>query len=176
MVIEIRKEQKEDYDQILIVNERAFGQPEEGRIVNKIRRSCREIVSLVAVLDDKIVGHIFFSPAIIKIPTGNITGVIKGMGLAPMAVLPEFQNKGIGSILVTEGLKRIKDAKYPFVIVLGHEKYYPRFGFQRALEFGLRSQWDGFPDEAFMAMILDESVMKDVSGIVNYRDEFNEAM
>jgi len=139
-VIEIRKEQKEDYGQISIVNDRAFGQPEEGRIVNKIRRSCREIVSLVAALDDKddkIVGHIFFSPAIIKIPTGIITGDIKGMGLAPMAVLPEFQNKGIGSMLVTEGLKRIKDSKYPFVIVLGHEKYYPRFGFQRALEFGL---------------------------------------
>jgi len=175
-VIEIRKEQKEDYGQIRIVNNRAFGQPEEGRIVNKIRRSCREIVSLVAALDDKIVGHIFFSPAIIKIPNGNITGVIKGMGLAQMAVSPEFQNRGIGSMLVTEGLNKIKDTKYPFVIVLGYEKYYPRFGFQRALEFGLKSQWDGVPDDAFMAMILDESVMKDVSGIIKYRDEFNEAM
>ena len=175
-MIEIRKEKKEDYGQIRMVNNRAFGQHGEGRIVNKIRRSCREIVSLVAALDDKIVGHIFFSPAIIKIPTGIITGVIKGMGLAPMAVLPEFQNKGIGSMLVTEGLEKIKYAKYPFVIVLGHKKYYPRFGFQRGLEFGLRSQWHWVPDEAFMAMILDESVMKDISGIVKYRDEFNEAM
>ena len=63
-MIEIRKELKEDYGQIRMVNDRAFGQPEEGRIVNKIRRSCREIVSLVAALDDKIVGHVFFSPAI----------------------------------------------------------------------------------------------------------------
>ncbi|GAH01509.1 unnamed protein product, partial [marine sediment metagenome] len=64
----------------------------------------------------------------------------------------------------------------PFVIVLGHEKYYPRFGFQRASKYGLRSQWEGVPDNAFMAMILDESMMKGVSGVAKYRDEFGEAM
>ena len=66
--------------------------------------------------------------------------------------------------------------KYPFVIVLVHEKYYPRFGFQRASEFGLRSQWEGVPDEAFMAIIFDELVMRNVFGIAKYREEFNEAM
>ena len=79
-------------------------------------------------------------------------------------------------MLVTEGLKKIKDSKYPFIIVLGHEKYYPRFGFKRALEFRLRPQWEGIPADAFMSMIFDESVMKDISGIVKYRGEFNEAM
>ena len=90
-----------------------------------------------------------------------------------MAVFPELQSKGIGSKLVKEGLRVIKNTTCPFVIVLGHEKYYPRFGFQWASKYGLKSQWEGIPDEAFMVMILNDSVMKGVSGIVRYRDEFD---
>ena len=171
-MVAIRFEQPKDIDEIRLLNYKAFGQPEEGRIVDKLRKSCNGILSLVAISNNKIVGHIMFSPVTIE----TKEGVIEGMGLAPMAVLPELQNQGIGSKLVKEGLRIIRNTSCPFVIVLGHENYYPRFGFQRALEFGLRSQWDGVPDDAFMAMILDESVMKGVSGIVKYRDEFNDAM
>ena len=171
-MIEIREEKQKDYDEVRIVNDQTFGQPDEGRIVDKIRESCKEIVSLVAVSDNKIIGHIFFSPVTIETPTG----FIKGMSLAPMAVLPEFQNQGVGSMLVNEGLRIIKNISCPFVIVLGHEKYYPRFGFERASKYRLKCQWEGVPDDAFMAMIIDESVMKGVSGIVKYRDEFDEAM
>ena len=113
-----------------------------------------------------------FSP--VEIETQK--GVIEGMGLAPMAVLPEMQNCGIGSKLVKEGLRIIKNTICPFVIVLGHEKYYPRFGFQRASKYGLTSQWEGVPDDAFMAMILNDSIMEEVSGIVRYRDELDEAI
>ena len=98
------------------------------------------------------------------------------MGLAPMAVLPEFQKQSIGSMLVNEGLRRIKETDCPYIIVLGHEHYYPRFGFERASKYGLKPQWEGVPDEAFMVMILDKSVMADVSGVASYRDEFDEAM
>jgi putative acetyltransferase len=93
----------------------------------------------------------------------------------PLAVLPELQNQGIGFILVKEGLRIISNTVCPFVIMLGHEKYYPRFGFQRASKYGFKCQWEGVPDEAFMAMILNDSVVKGVSGIVRYRDEFDEA-
>ena len=93
-----------------------------------------------------------------------------------MAVSPELQNQGIGSILVKEGLRIVRNTSCPFVIVLGHEKYYPRFGFQRASKYGLKCQWEGIPDEAFMAMILNDSGMKGVSGIVRYRNELDEAM
>lgn len=171
-MIEIREEKKEDYDAVRIVNDRAFGQPEEGRIINILRKVCQETLSLVAVSDEKIVGHILFSPVTID---HEDTQVI-GMGLAPMAVLPEFQKQGIGSLLVKEGLGRIKETDCPFIIVLGHEHYYPRFGFERASIHGLKAQWDGVPDEAFLVIILNKSVMADVSGIATYRHEFDEAM
>lgn len=168
-MVEIRLEQPKDIDEIRLLNYKAFGQHEEGRIVDKVRKSCIGILSLVAISNNKIVGHIMFSPVTIE----THEGVIEGMGLAPMAVLPELQNKGIGSKLVKEGLRIIRNTTCPFVIVLGHEKYYPRFGFQRASKYGLKSQWEGIPDEAFMAMIINDSVMEGVSGIVRYRDEFD---
>lgn len=171
-MIEIREEKRDDYAAVQRVNERAFGAPEEGRIVNKLREECQGIISLVAVSDEKIVGHIFFSPVTIDHEDIQVVG----MGLAPMAVQPEFQNQGIGSMLVKEGLRRIRETDCPFIIVLGHPGYYPRFGFERASQYGLKSQWEGVPDEAFMVMILDRSVMAGVTGIASYRSEFDEAM
>jgi putative acetyltransferase len=171
-MIVIREEKKQDFDAVQIVNDRAFGTPEEGRIVNKLRELCLETLSLVAVSDEKIVGHIFFSPVTID----HENTPIVGMGLAPMAVLPEYQNQGIGSLLVKDGLRRIKETECPFVIVLGHINYYPRFGFERASQYGLKCQWDDVPDEAFMVMVLNKPVMGGVSGIAKYRSEFDEAM
>ena len=171
-MILIRKEEQKDHEDVQKINDLAFGQPVEGEIVEKIRSSCDEIISLVAEEDNNVVGHIFFSP--VKIKTDN--GEVKGMGLAPMAVHPDFQNKGIGSLLVEEGLKIVKELSYPFVIVLGHENYYPRFGFEPASKFGIKCQWDGIPDNVFMVIIYDEAIMKDVTGTAKYRDEFNEAM
>jgi len=93
-----------------------------------------------------------------------------------MSVLPEFQNKGIGSMLVKEGLRIIRNMSYPFVIVLGHEMFYQRFGFQCASSYGLKCQWENVPDDAFMVMIIDKLVMEGISGVAKYRDEFDEAM
>ena len=110
-------------------------------------------------------GHIFFSPASI-----NYNGKeIEGMGLAPMAVHPDHQTKGIGSLLIKEGIKKVKETGCSFIIVLGHEKYYPRFGFETASKYGIKPPWEGVPDEAFMIMILDHEVMAGVSGIATYR-------
>ncbi len=171
-MIEIREEKQEDNDEVRMVNDQAFGQTEEGRIVDKLRETCNEVVSLVAVSNNKIIGYIFFSPVTIDIGGHSITGI----GLAPMAVLPGFQNQGIGTMLVIEGVRRIKKTACPFIVVLGHENYYPRFGFKKASKYGLKPQWERVPDGAFMAMILNESEMRGISGIVKYRDEFNEAM
>ena len=171
-MIIIREECEEDYDAVRIVNDRAFGTPEEGNIVERLRKVCQGIISLVAVFDERIVGHIFFSPVIIDSEVKQIVGV----GLAPMAVLPEYQRQGIGSLLVKEGLRRIKETDCPFIIVLGHIDYYPRFGFERASQYGLKCQWGGVPDEAFMVLVLNKSVIAGISGVVKYRSEFDEAM
>jgi len=171
-LIAISEETQKDYDAVRTVHDQAFGQPDEGRIVDTLRESCDEILSLVAISDNRVIGHIFFSPVTIETPTGPVTG----MGLAPMAVLPEFQKQGVGTMLVHEGLRILNERAYPFVVVLGHAKYYPRFGFERASKYGLQCQWKGVPDEAFMALILDEPAMNGVTGIAGYRPEFDEAM
>lgn len=171
-MIEIREERPADHEAVRAVNDQAFEQPAEGRIVDAIRAACDETLSLVATSGGQVVGHIFFSPATIETDDRRIVG----MGLAPMAVLPDRQHQGIGSRLVEEGLRRIRATSCPFVVVLGHPDYYPRFGFEPASRYDLRSQWDGIPDEAFMAMILDPSVMAGVAGVVSYRSEFDAAM
>ena len=99
--MKIRLERDEDYKGIKSLNDLAFQGPVEGEIVDKIRSSCAEIISLVAADENGIIGHIFFSP--VTAMSGE--DKIKGMGLGPMAVLPEYQNKGVGSALVKEGLK-----------------------------------------------------------------------
>lgn len=171
-MIEIREEKKEDYKAIREVNDKAFKQSQEGILVDKIRESGTEVLSLVAVSEGKVVGHIFFSMAKIE----NQPSLKKGMALAPMAVSPQHQNQSIGSMLIKEGIKRLKVKSVPYIIVLGHEDYYPRFGFEKASKYGIKCQWDGVPDEAFMIMILDEKVMENVHGVAKYRDEFNEAI
>lgn len=171
-MILIREENTNDYAAIKNVNDKAFNQPQEGNIIDKLRHSGVQQLSLVAETDGKIVGHIFFSPAEAEGKNGKITGT----GLAPMAVLPEYQKQGIGKQLIREGIERIKKQSVPFIIVLGHAQYYPKFGFEKASKYGLKCQWEGVPDEAFMVMILDKDKMKDVHGVVRYREEWNDAM
>ena len=168
-MIEIRDEQPGDVDAVRRVNTEAFGQPDEAALVDKLRERCDDYVSLVAVDGDDVVGHILFTPA--TIGDRNLTG----MGLAPMAVVPERQRDGIGSKLVRAGLVAVAERQCPFVIVLGHADYYPRFGFERASAHGIRCEWD-VPDEVFMILVLDEPAMKGVSGVARYRPEFSEMM
>ena len=171
-MIIIRIEKPEDVLQVRKVNEQAFETPAEANIVDTLRQTCPSSLSLVAEDGNCIVGHILFSPATID----SSGGKIEGMGLAPMAVLPYMQRKGIGSQLVKRGLEILRERDCPFVIVLGHPEYYPRFGFGLASKHGLSSQWNDVPDEAFMIMIMDHAPLKGVSGVVKYREEFNEAM
>ncbi len=171
-MITIRLEKPEDIISVRIINERAFGQPAEADIVDKLRQNCPEVLSLVAEDEGYIIGHILFTPVIVATDEKSI----QGMGLGPMAVLPERQREGIGSIMVEYGLKMLQDRSCPFVIVLGHAEYYPRFGFEIASKYGLTSQWDGVPDEAFMVLIFDEIALEGVSGIARYRKEFDEAI
>jgi putative acetyltransferase len=171
-MISIRPEEQKDHAAVRAVNELAFGQPEEAKIVDRLRESCGRSLSLVATQDEEVIGHILFTP--VTLESGDVT--LQGMGLAPMSVLPDYQRQGVGSALVKEGLSVLGKQVCPFVVVLGHAEYYPRFGFEPASKVGIKCQWEGVPDEAFMILIFDEKAMKGASGIAKYRDEFDEAM
>jgi len=116
------------------------------------------------------VGHILFTSVVVESAGRRVLG----MGLAPMAVLPDRQRQGIGSQLVSRGLDILRERSCPFVVVVGHPEYYPRFGFEPASRHGLASQWEGVPDAAFMVLVLDVHAMAGVSGVAKYREEFNE--
>ena len=118
-MVEIRLETPDDEAQVRAVNEKAFGRPEEAGIVDRLRLSCPEAISLVAEDDGKVVGHIIFTVAFIDSPRGPLWG----RGLAVMAVLPDRQRQGIGSRLVERGLDLLREEKCPFVIVVGHAEY-----------------------------------------------------
>jgi putative acetyltransferase len=119
--------------------------------------------------DDVVVGHILFTPVVIESGQRRVAG----MGLAPMAVLPGRQREGIGSQLVKRGLDILRERGCPFVVVLGHPEYYPRFGFEPASRHSLASQWEGVPDAAFMVLVFDAPALAGISGVAKYREEFS---
>ncbi len=183
----IRPEQPPDHAAIHDVNVRAFGQPAEAELVAQIRNGdgFDPALSLVAALDDdagdaagvatepakteRIVGHILFSPIQIETDAGT---KVPALALAPMAVLPECQSRGIGSQLVRAGLVAAMDAGHKVVVVLGHEAYYPRFGFEPASTCGIRAPFD-VPDAAFMVLALTPDALRDIHGVVRYPSVFD---
>ena len=168
----IRFEKPEDIAFIHSVNELAFGRVSEAKLVDTLRLACTDHLSLVADDNGSIIGHLMFTPVVIT----DGKQKTEGMGLAPMAVLPSRQRQGIGTQLVDTGLQILKEKGCPFVIVLGHPEYYPRFGFQAASGCNIRTQWDGIPDEAFMILVMDHEAMQNASGVATFRDEFNDAL
>jgi putative acetyltransferase len=166
-MIIIRAETIEDQAEVRVVNESAFGRPNEADLIDALRANAVPFISLVAIVDYKVVGHIFFSP--VTIESKETTFV--GMGLAPMAVLPDRQNQGVGGALVREGLEECRRRGYDIVVVLGHSKYYPRFGFERASAKGLRCEYD-VADEVFMLAELRPGALAGRQGLVKYHPEF----
>jgi putative acetyltransferase len=165
VLIEIREERADDIAAVRDLNRRTFGQDQESNIVDALRANGAALLSLVATMDDRVVGHIMYSPV-------YIGGKVTGAALGPMAVLPEHQRQRIGSKLIEAGDRKLKDAGCPFIIVVGHADYYPRFGFRPASEHGIKCEWD-VPDDVFMLLVLDKSKMAGVSGLARYRHEFS---
>ena len=163
-MIEIREEHPGDITAIRDVNRLAFGQDQEGNIVDALRSNGAALLSRAAILSERVVGHIMYSPVSI--------GEIWGAALGPMAVLPQHQRHGIGRALVVAGNQRLKESGCPFVVVVGHSDYYPRFGFLPSSSYGITCEWD-VPDSVFMALMLDPRKSQDVSGLAKYRREFS---
>ena len=149
---------------IRAVNEAAFGGSEEADLVDKLRGD-HALISLVAECELGVVGHILFSRMWIRTPSKLVPTV----ALAPVAVLPEHQRKGIGQRLIVHGLELLKNQGERIVIVVGHPDYYPRFGFSTAKAAPLESP---FPRDAFMALELGEGALDGVHGAVIYPPAF----
>ena len=168
-MITVRTEKTDDISAVRRVNELAFGRTDEAALVDRLRLATEPQISLVAVENGQVVGHIFFSPVSIESAGSDF----QAMGLAPMAVLPERQNQGVGFLLVREGLAECQRLGCDAVVVLGHPEYYPRFGFVPANQKGLRCEYP-VPDEAFMAIELKPNVLSGQQGLVKYHSDFNE--
>ncbi len=167
-MIEIREEQDGERKEIRQVIVAAFDGDTEANLVELLRDRNKAPVALVAASDDKIVGHIMFSPVTITVAPK----AFRAVGLAPLSVLPELQRQGIGSMLAHEGLKKCVAAGFEMVVVLGSPYYYPRFGFSRASLYGLDNEYEAA--EHFMAIELKNGVLEKVSGTVRYSPEFKE--
>jgi putative acetyltransferase len=160
-----RLETADDIAAIRAVNTEAFGGPLEAALVDALRHDGVIIASLVAENHGVVIGHILFSRLVIETPTATIPAA----ALAPMAVTPEHQRRGVGSLLVQAGLDRCRAFGEQIVLVVGHPDYYPRFGFSHALTRNLRSPYDG---EAFMALELHPGALAGVRGEVRYSPPF----
>ncbi len=163
MNIFVRPEQPKDHTVIRAIVTAAFPTDAETRLVDALRANGKAIYSFVAVNEnDEVLAHVLFSPITTPPPTA------KGLGLAPVAVKPEFQNQGIGSQLIRASLIECKADGFDFIVLLGDPAYYQRFGFQTASAFGLQNEY-GVDDEFMVLPLSDRELPK---GLVQYADEF----
>ncbi|HMP57741.1 MAG TPA: N-acetyltransferase, partial [Gemmatales bacterium] len=162
----IRPEAVADHEVVRHVNRLAFGRDDEAGIVDALREGGHAWVSLVAEVKGRVVGHTLFS----DLPILTDSGTVSAVSLAPMAVLPEYQRKGIGSALVEKGLEVCRAQGHRIVVVLGHPEFYPRFGFTAKLAEPLSSPFGG--REAWMALELVPGALGGVSGWVCYPPPF----
>lgn len=166
--IKVRPETADDIAAIRRVEEAAFGRPTEADLVDLCRARGKSTLSLVAVDGDTVLGHVLFTPLTFDPPHPGWLGV----GIGPIAVLPEFQRTGIGSRLMTIGLELCRTNGYDFAVLLGDPRYYCLFGFIPAREFGLTSDY-GDGDE-FQARELRPGALKGAKVKVKYVGEFKE--
>ena len=165
MDFNIRQEQIKDYEAVHKVVELAFRDMEDSDhnepfLVDQLRQTDAFIpeLSLVAEVDEEIVSE---------------NKSVTSLGLAPVSVLPEYQNRGIGSALIREAHKRATELGYGSVVLLGHKDYYPRFGYKQAIDSGIEFPFD-VPHEYCMAIELRPKSLKDVQGMIQYAKPFTE--
>jgi len=157
----IRAESPADAAAVRAVHKAAFTTDAEARLVDAIRANGNDRVSLVAETQGRIVGHVLFSPV-------DVEGT-EGIGLAPVAVLPDFQGRGIGTALIKAGIAACGELGVKFIVVLGEPRYYRRFGFRPTHlgnEYGV--------GEEFMALDLAPHATAALHGVVKYGREFSE--
>lgn len=165
--MKIREEREDDVDGIRAVNDAAFGGTDESQLIDRLREDGLIITSLVADEYGEIVANIVFSELEVTSLDGKRS--IRAAALAPMCVAPTHQQMGIGSELIRQGLEICEQKGVEAVIVVGHEKFYPRFGFSAEKAECLKSPFSG---PIFMVLELKQGVFNDFSGIVIYPHAF----
>ncbi|CAF2025261.1 unnamed protein product [Rotaria magnacalcarata] len=173
-MLEIRPEQASDRNDVFRIHEDGFQRNDEAELVDKLRENSQFNTSLsfVASIDNKIVGHLLFTH--IKINYAFTSKSFSSLALAPISILSDYQRQGIGSKLIEYGLNELKVHGFASVIVLGHENFYPRFGFVPAKEYKIRAPIPLKNDNCFMALELkpDAFPLNDEEGVVQYLSEF----
>jgi len=165
---EIRFEKNSDADGIRALNRQAFESEAEAKLIDLLRERGRYIISLVAVENGQVIGQVLFTEVCV-----TPTVPYKGVGLAPLAVLPMYQKQGLGTKLGHKGLAFCRDLGYDFAVVLGHPKYYSRFGFKKASDFSLGNDYN--VDDPFMTLEFRPDVLGSFSGVAHFAPEFNES-
>lgn len=174
-MVTIRQEEVKDYEEVFKLTEEAFREMEhsdhqEHFLVERLRKSDAFIPELSLVAEDEngvIVGHILFTKLMIE----NDSEIFESLALAPVSVKPEFQNQGIGGQLIREGHLIAQKLGYQSVILIGHEDYYPRFGYEKTSNFGISFPFE-IPEENGMAIELIKGGLKNKKGMVKYPKEF----
>lgn len=167
MTVTIRSDADQDQAAIRHVNQKAFGGDAEANLVDALRDGGFVEVSLVVEMDGTIIGHILFS----RLSIVTKSGTVAALSLAPMAVLPSHQRRGVGSKLVEAGLQTCRERGHKIVTALGHPKFYPRFGFSAELARPLESPFGG--GEAWMALELVRGALRGVEGRVEFSQPFS---
>lgn len=159
----VRPEEPDDREPIHEVHAASFPTIDEARLVDALRDAQHLCISLVAVERGEVVGHVAFSPV-------SVPGATDGLGLAPVAVLPGFRQRGFAKRLIREGLALSEQSGYGFVVVLGDPSYYGRFDFMPAAGWRLCDEYGG--GEAFQAIELRPGSIPSSGGLVRYAPAF----
>ena len=170
-MVTVRLETPGDVEAIRHVNDQAFGRENESWLIDKLRERGVLTISLVAVQDGEVAGHIAFTPVVVESDGASFDAIALGV----MSVLPVYQRRGIGSQLVRAGLEECRRLGHEVVVVLGHPDYYPRFGFVMAGPRGIDCEFEA-PEEAWMLLELREEALSGRRGKVRFQPEFREAM
>jgi putative acetyltransferase len=169
-MLEFRREENSDRNEVYRIHQDAFQRDDEAQLVEKLRKNNQfnPNLSFVALIDKKIVGHILFTP--VQISSKSISS----LALAPISILSEYQRQGIGSQLIEYALNQLKSQDFSSIIVLGHEHFYPRFGFLPAKKYQIRAPIPLENDNCFMVLELKPQAfpLDDKEGIVQYLPEF----
>jgi putative acetyltransferase len=164
-LLDIRPETASISEAVFRVESEAFGREKNARLADALRDAGKVVLSLVAVLDGEVVGHIVFSP--MRIESGD--SVHEVLALGPVAVAPLHQREGIGSRLIETGLAQLREEGYRAVFLLGHVSYYPRFGFRPAREFDVHYEDDR---DSWMGLELSPGALAGISGTARFAEEF----